>query len=148
MSLSEWLADGSVKALPSSGTEIVRLLAIVDRSLADANVPGLSADRQFAIAYEAALQLATMVIRACGYRTSSSSSGHHWRTLSLLPELMGTGQRERRRYLDSCRRARNQADYDRVGAISEADLLELLEDTLSFRAEVLEWLGENHPDLE
>lgn len=59
MSLSEWLADGSIKAHPSSRTEIGRLLAIVDRDLADANVPGLTVDRRFATAYEAALQLAS-----------------------------------------------------------------------------------------
>ena len=49
---------------------------------------------------------------------------------------MGPEQQSRRLYLDSCRRARNEADYDR-SACSESELLELLEDTLDFRNDVL-----------
>ncbi len=113
----------------------------------DANITGLSVDRRFATAYAAALQLATVVLRASGYRASSRSGGHHWRTISLLPELMGPEQQSRRLYLDSCRRARNEADYDRIGVVSESELLELLEDTLDFRNDVLAWLSEQHPTL-
>lgn len=113
----------------------------------DANITGLSVDRRFATAYAAALQLSTVVLRASGYRASSGSGGHHWRTISLLPELMGPNQQTRRLYLDSCRRARNEADYDRIGVVSESELLELLEDTLDFRNDVLAWLSVQHPDL-
>jgi hypothetical protein len=110
-------------------------------------VPGLSIDRRFTTAYNAALQLATVVLRASGYRTSSTASGHHWLTWALLPDLMGPEQADRRTFLDSCRRARNQADYDRIDAVSAEDLLELLDDTLAFRDETLDWLGRTHPEL-
>ncbi len=89
MSLSAWLADGVIKSQESNRTEISRLLAVVDRDLTDASVPGLSVDRGFATAYEAGLQLATIVLRASGYRASASAGGHHWRTIALLTELMG-----------------------------------------------------------
>jgi hypothetical protein len=147
MDLEHWLADGSIKTHEPSRTEIHRLLAVVDRDLKDASVKGLSLDRRFATAYAAALQLATIVLRASGYRASSSSGGHHWRTITLLPALMGAEQQSRKLYLDSCRRARNEADYDRTGVVSESDLLELLEDTLEFRNDVLAWLLEEHPEL-
>jgi hypothetical protein len=147
MNLSNWLEEGLIKRQAPDSKEIARLLAVADRDLADANVPGVSVDRRFATAYAAALGLSTVVLRASGYRTSSSSTGHHWRTISLLPELMGPGQRARRAFLDSCRRARNAADYDHVGVASEQELVELLEDTLAFRAEVLDWLEREHPDL-
>jgi hypothetical protein len=74
-------------------------------------------------------------------------AGHHWRTLALLPELMGPDQAARKTYLDSCRRARNAADYDRAGVVSESELTELLEDTLAFRNDVIDWLRSTHPDL-
>jgi len=46
------------------------LRPVIERGLADAAVPALSADRRFATAYNAALQAATMVIACAGYRTS------------------------------------------------------------------------------
>ncbi len=145
--MESWLADGSIKAHDPSRPEIQRLLAVVDRDLKDANISALSVDRRFATAYSAALQLATVVLRASGYRASSGSGGHRWRTIGLLPELMGSDQQTRKLYLDSCRRARNEADYDRIGVVSETELLELLADTLDFRNDVLAWLSEHHPDL-
>ena len=147
MDLEHWLADGSIKTHDPSRAEIHNLLAVADRDLRDANIKGLSVDRRFATAYSAALQLATIVLRASGYRASAGTGGHHWRTISLLPSLMGAGQKSRKLYLDSCRRARNEADYDRIGVVSQSELLELLEDALEFRNDVLVWLFEEHPEL-
>jgi hypothetical protein len=147
VTLTDWLDDGLVKRQAASRAEIQEILAVADRDLADADVSQLSLDRRFATAYGAALQLATIVLRASGYRTSSSAGGHHWRTIALLPELMGPGQAQRAAYLDSCRRARNTVDYDRAQVISNDELVELLADTLAFRREVLEWLGKEHPEL-
>jgi hypothetical protein len=42
--------------------------ALVTRDLADAAISFLSADRRFAIAYNAALQAADMAIACAGYR--------------------------------------------------------------------------------
>lgn len=147
MNLSDWLADGSIKKQPPTRNEIHGLLAVASRDLADANVPEVSRDRRFSTAYGAALQLATVVLRASGYRTSTTAGGHHWRTIKLLHELMGAGQKDRAAYLDSCRRARNQADYDHIDVVSAAELTELLNDVLEFRVEVLDWLEKSHPDL-
>lgn len=131
MLLNECLSDGRLKPQPANHAEIARLLAVADRDLADANVRGVSIDRRFATAYNAALQLATVVLRASGYRTSSAAAGHHWVTLALLPELMGP----------------EQADYDRIDVVSKQDLAELLTDTLAFRDETLAWLRREHPEL-
>jgi hypothetical protein len=147
MSLTNWLADGSIRRQAPAPKEIQALLAVADRDLADANLQGLSRDRRFATAYGAALQLATVVLRASGYRTSANVGGHHWRTIKLMPEFMGAGQNDRVAYLDSCRRARNQADYDRIDVVTDEEVLELLEDVLEFRGEVLDWLEKTRPDL-
>ena len=50
--------------------------ALVTRDLADSKVSGLSADRRFATAYNAALQAAHMAIACAGYRVTAKS-GHH-----------------------------------------------------------------------
>jgi hypothetical protein len=50
--------------------------ALVARDLADAQVAGLSADRRFATAYNAALQTANMAIACAGYRVTAKT-GHH-----------------------------------------------------------------------
>jgi hypothetical protein len=147
VALTGWLDEGRIKRQPPDRGEIERLLAVSDRDLADANVRGVSVDRRFATAYGAALQLAVVVLRASGYRTSSATAGHHRVTLALLPELLGPEQADRTMFLDSCRRARNQADYDRVDVTSEADLVELLEDAWALRSEVLDWLRRVHPEL-
>lgn len=44
---------------------------LIARDLADAGVAGLSADRRFATAYNAALQAANMAIACAGYRVSA-----------------------------------------------------------------------------
>jgi hypothetical protein len=44
------------------------LRAVIARDLQDAALSGLSADRRFATAYNAVLQLTKMVIACAGYR--------------------------------------------------------------------------------
>ena len=63
------------------------MFRIVDRDITDADIKEISADRRFATAYNAALQLATIVLYASGYRTTQS--GHHWATLKALTDLIG-----------------------------------------------------------
>jgi hypothetical protein len=50
-------------------------------------------------------------------------------------------------YLDSCRSLHNRGDCDRVGVVSASDVTELLDETASFRQQVLGWLSETHPEL-
>jgi hypothetical protein len=58
--LRRYLDSGRLKRQPTSRSEIESLFKVVDRDLADAAVTGISADRRFATAYNAALQLATI----------------------------------------------------------------------------------------
>lgn len=52
--LEELLASGRLRRHKPSSKEIHALFEVVKRDLADAKVPGLSADRRFTIAYNAA----------------------------------------------------------------------------------------------
>ena len=118
---------------------------MVARDLADARVDALSADRRFATAYNAALQLATVVLRAEGYRTQGAA--HHRTTIEALSLILGPGVTPVADYLDACRSRRNTVDYDGVGIATEADVEDLLRETEGLRAIIQAWLAETHPEL-
>lgn len=146
MTLRALLAEGRLRAHRTTAREVADLLGLVDRDLADAGVAQISADRRFATAYNAALQLATVVLHAAGYR--ATGTGHHWATLQALPEAMsGTQIEARADYLNQCRSKRNVCDYDRAGAVSDAEAAEILTEARSFRDDVRAWLRLHHPDL-
>jgi hypothetical protein len=143
--LRRYLDNGRLKRQPTSRSEIESLFKVVDRDLSDAAVTGISADRRFATAYNAALQLATIVLRAQGYRTSGT--GHHWTTFAVLPDALGSASRSTADYLDACRARRNTVDYDGIGIATEHDVLELLDEAQGLRRMVETWLEETHPAL-
>jgi hypothetical protein len=126
MSLRNWLNEGRLKRYKTSNKEVADLLQVIDRDLADAAINEVSADRRFATAYNAALQLATLALYASGYRTAKT--GHHWVTFMVLPELMGSEVQDRADYFNSCRLTRHVTDYDRAGVVSEAVAKEILEE--------------------
>ena len=104
MRLKKLLAEGQFRRHRTSPREISELFAVVEHDLKDANQPALSLDRRFATAYNAALQLATVALHAAGYRTGGQ--GHHWATLHVLPEIMGSKTQKLSDYLDACRTKR------------------------------------------
>ena len=96
LSLKRLLTSGKLRRQKSSAEEIADLFAVVNRDLKDASIRGLSADRRFATAYNAVLQLATIALRAYGYRTAGL--GHHSTTFKALPLVMGKDFVERADY--------------------------------------------------
>jgi hypothetical protein len=72
MTLADWLANRWIVAHQATIEEIADLFAVVDRDLEDAAIPRLSADWRLGIAYNAALQLATLALAAEGYRPAES----------------------------------------------------------------------------
>ena len=69
------IANNEVQQHKTSKKELDKLRAVIRRDLADASLDGASADRRFAIAYNAALQAAKMAIACAGYRVVGA--GHH-----------------------------------------------------------------------
>ncbi len=67
MTLKNWLEYGWLRAHKSSKKEISDLFQIIDRDLQDA-AGDISTDWRFGIAYNAALKLCTILLRAEGYR--------------------------------------------------------------------------------
>jgi hypothetical protein len=92
--------------------------ALVARDLADAQVRGLSADRRFATAYNAALQTANMAIACAGYRVTAKA-GHHKVTVEAITLAVGAAVSAYADYLETCRRKRNVIDYTRSHVATE-----------------------------
>ena len=146
MTLENWLEEDKLKAHKTSPKEIQSLFKVIDRDIEDAGVSGVSADRRFATAYNAALQLATIALLASGYRVTASK-GHHFVTISSLPFTMGKTAVPRSHYLNVCRQTRNKTDYDRAGVTEEEEVEELLAEVSRFRQDMLGWLKLHHPQL-
>lgn len=144
MTLQSWEANGWLRPHRTSRQEIGDLFGIVDRDLRDAD-SALSADWRFGIAYNAALKLCTILLYASGYRAEKNLQ--HYRTIQALPLILGGERKADADYLDVCRIKRNQAEYDRVGVVSDAEARELVEFIVELRGIVSRWLKERRPDL-
>ena len=134
-----------IRRQPTSQKELAALLGIVDRSLQDAETGRMSADLRFSAAYDAARQLATILLRCAGYR--ASGIGAHAATFEALPAIMGTDEAELADYFDSCRAKRNALEYDSAGRVSETEARELAQEARCFRTRVLTWVKRHHPTL-
>ena len=144
MSLADWQKNGWLIEHRTSAHEIADLLAVVERDLADSAAEQVSADWRMNIAYNAALQAATAALAAAGYRASREQ--HHYRIIQSLRETVGAGA-ERVATLDAFRKKRNITGYERVGAVSDADAVEMRTLALEVRDEVVAWLERHHPHL-
>ena len=144
MSLTDWLNEGRLRQHKTSKQEINQLLAVFTRDMADAQSNAISIDRRFATAYNAALTVATAALAASGYR--AAGEGHHYwviQSLAFTLLLEADTIEEFNRF----RRKRNSIDYERIGAVSEREVSEMLELARNIRSKLEIWLKENHPDL-
>ena len=145
MSWQPLLAANRVRRHTTSRQELTDLRAVIARDLQDAALSGLSADRRFATAYNAVLQLAKMVIACAGYRVAGQ--GHHQTTFEALELAMGPSIVAASTYFDTCRRKRNLVDYDVANLITETEADELLRQARQFGQLVEAWIAQNHPSF-
>ena len=124
MSWQTLLTSQRLKTHSTSKQELDDLRDVIDRDLADAAIPALSADRRFATAYSGDLQAATMAIACAGYRTSGM--GHHQTTFEAAELALGTASAPFIAYFDACRRKRNTVDYDRAHVATETEASEIV----------------------
>ena len=144
MTLKDWLENRWLKPHRVNHKEVAGLLSIVDRDIKDAGA-ALSADWRFAIAYNAALKLCTILLHAEGYRAAHDLQ--HYRTIAAMPLILGDSKAADAEYLDTCRKKRNIVEYERAGSISVTEADELLAFAIEFRGLVTNWLKNTHPAL-
>lgn len=147
MSWTDLLNNRTVQNHTTAADEIKGLRKVVNRDISDASIKMLSADRRFAIAYNAVLQLSKMAIACAGYRVKSGA-GHHLKTYESVKIALGTTEAENLAdYFDLCRRKRNDIDYDSAEIVSETEAEELLEKAIEFQTLVETWIENNHSDF-
>jgi hypothetical protein len=120
--------------------------ALVARDLADAQVPGLSADRRFATAYNAALQAANMAIACAGYRVTAKT-GHHKVTVEAITLAVGAAVSAYADYFETCRRKRNVIDYTRSHVATDSEADEIVNKAREFYDLVEARIEATFPDL-
>ena len=139
MTWQDLLNAQKVRPHRTSRQEADDLRAVVSRDLTDAGIAGLSDDRRFATAYNAALQIAKLAIACAGYRVVGL--GHHQATFQALEVALGPVVIP---YFDQCRRQRNQVDYDMANVATHADVELLIQKAAEFRVLVEAWVKTNH----
>jgi hypothetical protein len=144
MTWSELEKQKRVAKEPTTKSEIDELRALAGRNLKDAAVPQLSSDGRFSMAYNAARTLATVAIRASGYRVKQAGGAHH-NTFLAITVAMGPAYDTLATYFDGCRQSRNDLSYGAASVVSDSDADELLAKTTEFRGALEVWLRAKHP---
>lgn len=135
----------SLEAVTPTRAQVAKLLAAADRNIADAQLPGLSAENRFDAAYKAVMQTAMTALHANGYRTLTSKPGHHQTAIQTLTTSVGLAP-ARMMVLDALRKQRNLAD-DSGDPVTEAAVAECLASAVDLLTHVRAWLQANRPDL-
>jgi uncharacterized protein (UPF0332 family) len=147
MDLKRYIDNRYLVKCSTSQDEIRELFRIVERDLRLAEKLKDENDWQFAIAYNSVLQLATIPIRASGYR-ATTKVGHHWVTLTALPEFLGKEFQTEADYFNECRVKRNMVEYKSSGNITIGEALKLIHHAKILKKAVVSWLKKHHPQLD
>ena len=135
----------SLDVVAPERAQVAKMLAAVERNLADARLAGLSAENRFDVGYKAIMQLAMLSLYANGYRTLTSRPGHHQTAIQTLTLTVALAP-EQVRVLDALRKQRNLADY--MGdLVPDSTATECLASATALHAHVRAWLKSNKPDL-
>ena len=145
MSLEKWVEYGWLRREPTSPGEIKDLLGIVERSLADAKVGAVSTDLRFIAAFNAALCVATIALRASGHRTATQA-GHQVKTIESLELTIKASPKFMQRF-KTFNNKRNKSVYDVAGAISDQELEAMIKLANELKRSTVAWLQEFHQEL-
>lgn len=137
------MAQGRLQPQTTSPQEIADLLIVAERGLRDAEATVISTDLRFSAAYDAALTLATVVLRCAGYRTRGVA--HHATTFEALAFVMGGQMQVRADLFEACRMKRNVTHYRRAGEVTLQEVEELLAVAVAFKGEVEAWVSTHYP---
>lgn len=140
------LANNEVKPHKTSKRELDKIRVAIHRDMADASLKGLSSDRRFATAYNAALQAGKMAIACAGYRVTAGA-GHHRISFEAAKLAIGKAADPYCDYFDICRRKRNVIDYDDANVATETESQEILTKAKEFLEIVEQWIVQKHSAL-
>jgi len=145
MSLKQWAENNWLLPHETTREEVGNLLSVAERSLGDAE-KDISPDGSFMMAYNAALNLCTILLYAEGYRPAKVPL-RHYRTIAALPLILGAEKNKDAIYLDACRIKRNKVEYDYAGVANRSEARELVKFVKTLKEEVIRWLKAKHRGL-
>lgn len=145
MTLQNLLRIGKLKEHAPTAAEVQRLLAAIERNLADSAVASISDETRFDAAYKAVMQCALLAMMAAGYRPATSEPGHHQTMIQSLPLTLGVAN-EVWVVLDALRKQRNANDYTGQ-PITPGVVSECVAQAKALRKLLLARLSSQHPDL-
>lgn len=145
MSLEKWVEYGWLRREPTSPGEIKDLMGIVERSLGDSKVEAVSTDLRFVAAFNAALTVATIALRASGHRTVTQA-GHHVKTIESLELTIKASPKIIQRF-KTFNNKRNKSVYDVAGAVSDQELEAIAKLANELKESAIAWLQMFHPEL-
>lgn len=146
MTWAKLLASKEAQRHKTSRKELDGMRALIARDLADAAIAGLSPDRRFATAYNAALQSANMAAACAGYRIASRT-GHHRLSFESVKLVLGKEASKFADYFEICRRKRNTIDYMLSDVATETEADEIVTRAREFYRSIENWITKNHPAL-
>lgn len=139
------LVGSTLETVAPDRESVQRLLEAAERSLRDAQLPGLSAEGRFDLAYRAVMQAANAALQANGFRTLTSRPGHHQTLVQSLPKTIGLDTAQML-VLDKLRKQRNAIDYT-GDVVSSGMADECVARATSLVAAVQAWIRQQRPDL-
>ena len=116
MSLEQWFQSQYIIKHQATAPQILQLLSIVDRELADAGIAAVSADGRFTHAYNAALTLCRIALLAAGYRVSKGGGARFTRNL-VVSLTLGDSHKDIQLFLSACTKKRGQEMYTHAGVV-------------------------------
>jgi len=145
MNLEEWVKNNWLTKQLASPQEIKDLLNVAERDLKDCQITNLSLDARFNLAYNSALQLANIALRACRYRVSKGERSHYY-VIQSLALTIGL-DKENILNFEAFRKKRHESSYEVAGNISGQEVIEITEFATKLRNDVEIWLKSKHPEL-
>ncbi len=146
MSLQQWLDNSWINKSTPSREEIVGLVQVAERNLADASLEGLSPDGRFSLAYDTVRSLCQAALTASGFVVPKGGRQHE-RVIESLKFTLGSEWVAETDYFDVCRRRRHKSIYERSGINQPRDADQVLESAKKLLTATKEWLQHDHPDL-
>ena len=139
------LAEKRVTHEPTSKKELDELRTMAAVNLKDAHVTDISPQGRYEFAYNAARLVATIVIRASGYRVVAKN-GYHYFTFQAL-QASDDSFAKLAVYFDHARDRRNDFSYDAPVLISDTDAEELVSVVKQFQKDAEVWIRAKGPTL-
>jgi len=139
------LKSRHIEALSASDEEVGKIWEKAVATLKSSRVAALDLDAALSLAYQAALQAATAVVRAAGYRVRGGA--HHQHTFEAVVALEVASLSKPARDLTAMRKKRHDAVYEWDARTEEEDVTRMRSAADRLFAEAQRWLSVQRPQI-